>query len=378
MNHRERVDMALSHCEPDRIPIDFGGMVSSIMRNCYQRLCDYMQIHPKNIRYTTYDTVIDIDEAILTELDIDFRRVWLGEPTAPENMIHDDGSFTDIYGIKRKKIGEYIETILFPLANGDINNVRDYTFPDPEDQGWMQGVKEKAKQLHEKTPYSIVLGMSVDGLFESGTYLFGFEDFLVKLYREKKLVEYFLDKMLDFLTALYSRVLKEIGAFIDIIELGDDMANQRQLFFSPQIYREMIKPRHKIFFNTIHKHTNAKIFLHCCGSVVEIIDDLIEVGVDVLNPVQPSAYGMEARNLKNNFGDRICFHGGIDEQYYLPKANMDEFSKEVKRVINEFSPNGGYILAPAHNFQSDTPPEKIVTLYKIGKSPYSLVKSSSN
>jgi uroporphyrinogen decarboxylase len=308
---------------------------------------------------------MDIDERILRRFNIDFRRVWLGEPLNSHTIKNSDGSITDIFGIKRKKVGEYMEIISPPLNGAEIYDIKNYRFPDPEDKGWLLGVEERARNLSENSSYAVVLGMSLDGVFESGTYLFGFEDFLINLYTEKKLVNYFFDKLIEFETTFWSFVLKRIGKYIDIIELGDDMANQRQLFFSKEIYREMIKPRHLTLFSSIKKYTQAKLFLHCCGSVVEIIDELIDVGIDILNPVQPGAFDMRAKDLKNKFGNSICFHGGIDEQYYLSRANMNEFTKEVKRVIREFTPNGGYILAPAHNIQSDTSPGKIVKLYEI-------------
>jgi uroporphyrinogen decarboxylase len=362
---RARVSSALRHSEPDRVPVDFGGAVSSIMKTPYHNLCRYMNISPKDTRYSNFNTVLNIDERILEEFAIDFRRVWLGEPVKKKPFKDENGFLTDIYGIKKKTVGEYTETVLFPLAGANMHDISRYQFPDPEDRGWLLGVKENARKLYEETDYAVVLGMGADGIFESGTYLFGFEDFLLKLLSEKKLVNYFFDKLLEYLTCLYSRVLKEIGEYLDIVEFGDDMANQLQLFFSPDIYRALIKPRHNAFFGTIKKFTDAKIFLHCCGSVIELVEDLIDVGIDILNPVQPYAKGMRARDLKRKFGKRICFHGGIDEQYYLPRAGMDEFTSEVKRVIDEFCPEGGFILAPAHNFQSDTSPEKIIKLYEL-------------
>lgn len=309
MNPRERVITAILHKEPDRIPIDFGGGVSSIMKRAYINLCNSLNIDHKDAKYTIFDTVMDIDEIILRKFNIDFRRVWLGEPLNAHVIKNSDGSIIDIFGIKRKMVGEYMEIISPPLNGAGINYIKNYRFPNPEDKGWISGVEERARNLSENSSYAVVLVMSLDGVFESGTYLFGFEDFLIKLYTEKKLVNYFFDKLLDFETTFWSFVLKKIGQYIDIIELGDDMANQRQLFFSKEIYREMIKPRHLILFSSIKKYTQAKLFLHCCGSVVEIIDELIDVGIDILNPVQPGAFDMRAKDLKNNFGNSICFHG---------------------------------------------------------------------
>ena len=367
MKPRERVRVALSHKEPDRILIDLGGGVSSLMKNSYINLCNYMNIECKNVPCTLFNTVTEIDERILQKFGVDFRRVWLGEPINYHTIKNEDGSITDIYRIRRKIMGEYMEIISPPLQNADMEMVKKYEFPDPEDKGWTNGLRERAKTLHDKTDYSIVLGMPLDGVFESGTYIFGFEDFLIKLYTEKKLVNYFFDKLLEYLTVLWLNILKEADNYIDIIELGDDMAYQRQPFFSKDIYEEMVKPRHLKLFSTLKKYTNAKLFLHCCGSIAQLIDELVEVGIDILNPVQPSAYKMRAKDLKRRFGNKICFHGGIDEQYYLSRANMEEFTEEVKRVISEFAPGGGYILAPAHNIQSDTSPEKIVMLYKIAQ-----------
>jgi uroporphyrinogen decarboxylase len=373
MNSRERVMLALNHKEPDRIPVDLGGGVSSLMKNAYINLLAFLNMKSGDIKYSLFNTVFDIDEEILVKFGVDFRRVWLGEPVKNKISEDENGIITDIFQIKRKIIGEYMEIIGPPLANADFNAVREYQFPDPEDSGWLDGVKEKLLPLKLSSEYAIVLGMGMDGIFESGTYLFGFEDFLIKLYTEKKLVNYFFDKLLDFLKSFWVKILSETGSDFDILELGDDMANQRQVFFSREIYKEMIKPRHLELFGTMKKYTDAKIFLHCCGSISELIDDLIEVGVDILNPIQPGAHNMEASLLKRKFGERICFHGGIDEQYYLSRASIPELVQEIERVITNLAPNGGYILAPAHNIQSDTSPEKIIKLYEtaveLGKYP---------
>ena len=343
------------------------------MKNAYMNLLEFLNRKSGDVKYSLFNTVFDIDEEILVKFGVDFRRLWLGEPVKSRISQDKNGIITDIFQIKRKIIGEYTEIIESPLANADFNAVKEYQFPDPEDSGWLDGVKEKILPLKLSSEYAIVLGMGVDGIFESGTYLFGFEDFLIKLYTEKKLVNYFFDKLLYFLKSFWVKTLSETGRDFDIVELGDDMANQRQVFFSREIYKEMIKPRHLELFSTMKKYTDAKIFLHCCGSIWELIDDLIEVGVDILNPIQPGAYNMEASLLKRKFGERICFHGGIDEQYYMSRASIPEFIQEIERVITNLAPNGGYILAPAHNIQSDTSPEKIIKLYKtaieFGKYP---------
>ncbi|MBM3708800.1 MAG: hypothetical protein FJW61_00055 [Actinobacteria bacterium] len=373
MNSRERVLLILNHKEPDRIAVDLGGGVSSLMKKAYINLLNFLGREHLNVNYSLMDTVLNIDENILLNFGVDFRRVWLGDPVENKIIYKKDGTILDIFKIKRKKIGEYIEIINPPLANADFENLKEYKFPDPEDRGWLTGVKEQIELLKKQNQYAIVLGMSMDGIFEMGTYLFGFEDFLVKLYTEKKLVSYFFDKLLYFLTAFWSKISNEIGKDIDMIELGDDMANQRQLFFSRDIYREMIKSRHMELFRCIKKNNSVKIFLHCCGSVYELIEDLIEVGVDILNPIQPGAHNMQSLLLKKKFGTKICFHGGIDEQYYLSRASIEEMSDEIKRIIKNLAPQGGYILAPAHNIQSDTSPEKIIKLYKtaleFGKYP---------
>ncbi len=367
MTSRERVKMAIEHKTPDRIPIDLGGTNASIMKNKYKELLKYLGLKDdEDTEYTIWNTPKNISESLLRYLNVDLRRVWLGEPFKGKNRSLYNGELIDIYGNRYRLVGSYYETI-HPVLNGaEYNDVLAYKFPDVDDPGWIYDIFERAEKLYNDT-FAVSLP-GIGGIFESGTFNFGFEDFLMRLVLDERTVNLFLDKVTDFMVGIYEHVLKEIGNYIDIIELGDDVGTQNGLFISRELYIKFIKPRKLKIISTIKKYSKAKIFYHSCGSIIKIINDLIEIGIDILNPVQPTAFEMEASSLKKRFGDRISFHGGIDTQYYLPKASVDELTNEVKRVIYSYKPEGGYILAPSHNIQDDVPVKNILTMYEAAYS----------
>jgi uroporphyrinogen decarboxylase len=151
------------------------------------------------------------------------------------------------------------------------------------------------------------------------------------------------------------------------LRCSDDLGSQESLLMSPQMYREMIKPYHREFFGAIHEHSDAKVFYHCCGAVAPLIDDFIDVGVDILNPVQVSCNGMDTAALKERFGDRISFCGAVDSQRVLPRGTIEDVRAETRRRIGDLSPGGGYLLAAVHNIQADVPPENIAAMYAAGE-----------
>ena len=160
------------------------------------------------------------------------------------------------------------------------------------------------------------------------------------------------------------RYLDLVGPYIQMIKMGDDLGAQNGPLMSPKTYRAVIKPYHKELFDCIRQRTKARIFLHTCGSVYRLLPDLIDAGVEVLNPVQVSAADMDTRRLKAEFGDRLSFMGAIDTQHVLPFGTSDDVKREVERRIVDLAPGGGFILAPVHNVQADVPPENLVTMYR--------------
>jgi uroporphyrinogen decarboxylase len=187
------------------------------------------------------------------------------------------------------------------------------------------------------------------------------------LMQNEKFAQVLMDKILNFQIRLLENLFKEIGSYIDVIKIGDDLGAQNALLISPKSYRKLIKPRHKKLISFIKKKTKAKVLLHTDGAVYSLIEDLIEIGVDILNPLQVSAKGMDAKRLKKEFGDELCFWGGIDTQKILPQGSTKEIEEEVKRIIDELAPGGGYILASVHNIQPDVPPENIYAMYQAAQ-----------
>jgi uroporphyrinogen decarboxylase len=195
----------------------------------------------------------------------------------------------------------------------------------------------------------------------------GFEDWFTDLAADKRLAAALFDAAAEHNTALAEELLKEAGDLVDVVAISEDLGFQNGLIVSPELYRELFKPRHRKYFETVKKYTSAFIHLHSCGSIYKLIPDLIELGVDVLNPVQVAARDMDSSILGPEFGDRLSFWGAIDTQRVLPKGTPEEVKSEVKRRIRDLAPSGGYILAAVHNIQPGVPVENIIAMYEAGR-----------
>jgi len=201
------------------------------------------------------------------------------------------------------------------------------------------------KELHETTDYSIMLAVGCN-LLETGTFLRGMENFLCDIYIDKKGTERLLDFLIEKNLRLLDRVLKGVGEYVDILQFGDDLGSQNGPFMSPEVFREIFKPRYKKMWDFVHTHSRCKIFLHSCGSIYELIPDLIDAGVDILNPVQTTAVNMEPERLKKEFGKYITFWGGgCNTQYILATATPEEVKEDVKRRIDILAKDGGFVTA---------------------------------
>jgi uroporphyrinogen decarboxylase len=193
------------------------------------------------------------------------------------------------------------------------------------------------------------------------------EDFLVDVVAEPEFAHEVLDRLCELETGLWDVFLDEVGDYIQMVEWGDDFGIQNGLMLSADTYRSVVKPYQRRVNDAIHKRTKAKLFHHTCGSIYSLVEEMIDVGVDVLNPVQPLAAHNDSFRLKREFGDRICFHGGVDEQMALPTGTEQDVENEVRTRIEAFAPGGGYILAAAHNIQPDTPPQNVVAMFRAAK-----------
>jgi len=372
LNSRERVAEALSHREPDRPPIDLGGAVSGIHNKAYSNLIRALKldlevrVHPRDAQQLAQP-----DEVVLEKLGVDFRHVALRRVPASGELKPDASGrpyFIDEWGIKWGRNPNYYDMIDHPLKDATIDDLEKFNWPDPRNPHRFTGLREEVEELHDDTDYAIIADAFFGGIYECAWWLRGFEAFTVDMYRRPEFAELLLDKILKLYLDFYGEYLDIVGPYIQIMDYNDDIGMQTGPLLSPTMFKKYLKPRYSRIFKLIHRKTKAKIFQHTCGSVHQLIPDLIEIGLDVLNPIQPLAAEMDITGLKRDFGDKLCFHGGIDIQRLLPNGSAAEVKAEVKRVARIGGKGGGLILAGAHNIQADVPPENVIAMFDAARS----------
>ncbi|GFP28654.1 uroporphyrinogen decarboxylase family protein, partial [Candidatus Hakubella thermalkaliphila] len=273
-------------------------------------------------------------------------------------------AFVDEWGIKWRRAAYYYDMVEHPLAGASLEDLKAYRWPDPHDPGKTRGLREKARDLYLNTDYALVADPASGGILEMALWTRGFEDFYIDLGTHSKFATILLDGITEYFLAWFGEYLDTVGDYIQIIAQGDDLGMQDRMLLPPNLYRKYIKPRHQKVIELIKSKTRAKVFHHSCGAIVPVIGDLIEISVDILNPIQPRAEGMNTWELKRVYGHSITFHGGVDVQTVLPRGTADDVVEEVKERIASLGPGGGYILAASHNIQADVPPENIVAMFE--------------
>ena len=358
---KERILNAFNHVESDRVPIDFGSTANtSITQDAYESLKRLLKIDAPTMLMSKNLATAIVDEAVLERFGVDTRGVFLSGNDEWHDIELAPDKYIDEWGITYHKppSSPFYDSVKNPLA-GDISSktLREYPWPDPHKKSRIRNVKERARFLREHTDYAVVLHI-MGGFITQSQYLRGLGQWLEDLAAEPELLGELLDCTLRYQLDLAMDALNECNFDIDVVHFGDDLGMQSGLMFSPRTYREIIKPRQAKLFGAVKAHSNAKIMYHTCGSNYDILDDLMEIGMDALNPIQTNAKNMQADKLKKEFGDRLCFWGGIDT--HTLSNNMDE---EVKRVIEVMAPGGGYVLNPIHNIQPNVSAEDICTLF---------------
>ena len=368
VNPRERVVETLQHREPDRPPVDLGGTVSGIHNKAYANLIHIMNfdldvvIDPRDVQQLAKP-----DEAVLERLGVDFRHVALRTIPGPGGIESDASGrpyFVDEWGIKWGRNPNYYDMIDHPLKDAVFDDLDAFNWPDPRNPLRFKGLKDEIEDLYHDTDYAIQADAFFGGIYECAWWLRGFETFTVDMYRRPEFTSKFLYKILQLYIEFYEEYLDVVGQYIQIIDYNDDLGMQTGPILSPVMFNKYLKPRYLKLFNLIHRKTKAKLFLHTCGSVHQLIPDLIDIGLDVLNPIQPLATKMDIEGLKRDFGDRLCFHGGIDIQRLLPHGSREEVEAEVRRVARIGGESGGLILAGAHNIQADIPPQNVIAMFE--------------
>lgn len=367
MTPRERVWAAVNHQEPDRVPLDIGGGSSTgVVVEGYERLKEYLGISGQPREMNKIFRVALADESVMQRLGSDCRPLGLRPPANWTPPPAEPGTFIDLWGItwRQAQYGDgcyYWELARNPLAEASIEDLETYPWPDPLDPGFTAGLAEDAKTLYEETDYAIMADGGFKSFWELGYMLRGLEQMLMDLVLNPEFVKALLSKLLEINIAGTGRFLDLAGHYIHVFRTADDLATQRGPLMSPETFRTLLKPFYKEYFDFVKSKTDAKIFYHSCGNATDLIDDLAEIGVDILNPVQVAAMG-DTAELKARFGEKIVFWGAIDTQHVLPHGTPEEVEAEVKRRIRDLAPGGGYVVGPVHNIQPDVPPENIVAM----------------
>ncbi len=349
MQPYERVISSINHKIPDRLPVD------------------YMATPEAHGRMKKFLAVED-DEKLLERLGVDIRRV-AGKYAGPKGLIPgaaiNSAPGRDIFGVvwepQENRSGVYNEIAFHPLAEAKtVKEIEEYDWPSPD---WFDfsHLKDEIKKINADERYAVMF--FAGGAFESPWYMRGLERFLMDLVEYPDIAEAIISRVTDFYLERALRAIEASDGQINIIGSGGDIGTQRGMMLSPDLWRKHVKPFSTRLIKTF-KDMGLITFYHSCGSITPVIKDLIEMGLDILDPVQPKAVGMEPEFLKNNFGGELVFHGGVDVQELLPFGSPAEIEKAVVDLIQTLGFDGGYIVAPAHALQADTPPENIWALYE--------------
>ena len=397
MNSRKRILTALQHMEPDRLPVDLGGTaVTSVTLSTYGQLKRYLGMDSGcPCLYMPFNQTVEVEQQVLDLLGGDARPIYLG-PKRWKGCVLDDGF---AYQVPAKwalqELGDGIEVVLdeegrvfaqrsagadyfqrpsAPLAEAtgiadiekcarDIErvNVPFYLDETLDDFG------RRAKVLYEKTDCALVGNFSFS-VYMAGQRLRGWESFMIDLIANHAFAEALMDRLVESHMKWFERFMAAAGDHIQIIMVADDLGQQEGPQLSPELYRRVVKPYHKKLYQFIKRNTDAHLLLHTDGSVYDFIPDFIEMGIDILNPVQSSARGMDLDRLKREFGKDLTFWGGgCDTQKTLPFGTPAEVREEVKRRIDILAPGGGFVFAADHVIPAGTPPENISAMYEAAR-----------
>jgi len=388
MNSRERVTAALNHQQPDRVPIDFGGHRSSgIAAMAYRKLREALGLEEKPIRvYDPVQQLAVIDEDVLDRFGVD--TIELGRGFAQEDQHWTDWTLPDgstcqmpawatpqreegrwvLHSESGRVVGQmpdgaiYFEQTCWPyLQHDDLEKLPEAmddcmwvamrTPPGPLVAGNFgdEVLVEGAKRLRERTDRAI-LGLFGGNLLEIGQFLYRNDKFFLLLAGNPKRAHQFLDRLVEIHLANLEKFLGLLGPYIDIILFGDDLGMQTGPQISPAMYREFFKPRHSKMWRRAKELARVKVMLHCCGGVRPILSDLIEAGLDAINPVQISCDGMDTAGLKADFG--------------LSRGAREDVRRHVREQVSILSPGGGFVFQQVHNILADVPPENVIAMFE--------------
>lgn len=398
MTSRERVQAVLNHETPDTLPIDFGAHRSSGMGAAgYNKLKKHLGYSTETTKLYDLMQQLAFPEPFLIErFGGDIMQILQLKPAFgvrcdrwkcgtlpcgdlsmvpydfnPRVNAQGDYEIVNEAGVciaKRPKGGIYYDNMNYFLKDVEsIEELKEKMILPAITEEELDFLEVQAKELYYNTDKALLLHVGC-AVFEEGQQEFGFENFYYNLAAEKEMVHYWAEKMTDAYCVMLDKILDRIGKYLDLVWFGgDDLGTQQAPQISVEMYREMIKPYHKKIYQFVQKKDpSVKVGLHCCGSIKELIPDLIDAGVQVLNPIQISARDMDARELKERFGkDLVFWGGGADMQGFVNRTeDPKEIYRHVRELLDIFAPGGSYIFAPVHNILDNVAPEKVLAIYQ--------------
>jgi uroporphyrinogen decarboxylase len=377
MTRYERVKAALDHREPDRVPFDLGGSVlTGINRGAYKKLREHLGLPQREILILdATQQLARVDEDVLDRLGVDVACVDPEPPAGPTlaRPAARDGDYwrmIDEWGISWKMPvtgGHYFDMTDQPLKDAESTSDLDsFPWPDPVQEARFVNLKSRADAVVFDEKKAYILGRQYAGIWETALWMCGFEKFFADMIVNEQFAHALMRKITELKMAYWEKALETVGSNVLIISEADDLATQSSLLCSPELYERMVSPYHKELFSFIRRKAKAPvhIFYHTCGAVKPLIPLLIQEGVDVLNPVQVNASGMDTKELKREFGKDITFWGGgVDTQRVLPFGTPAQVRDEVRRRIDDLAPGGGFVFATVHNVQGDVPPENFMAMW---------------
>jgi len=361
---RERVWRAFNREPADRLPLDLGSKGSSLGLGAYGDLKALLGIDKPTRLLDQRLGLAVIDEEVLDLFKIDTRYIYLKPAASFEPQVDaEKDTITDEWGgtLKRPSEGYYYDHVDFPLKEPAIETVERHAWPDPDDPSRYTGLKEEAKKYHDQ---GFAVGTYLKGVNETIWILRGLENAFLDMGLNKKFYHALADRVSSILARMVENLMAEAGEYIQWLCVTCDLGTQNNLLISKDYYRQFVRPYEGRIFDAVRKNPPTKVAQHSCGAIFPIIPDLIDAGVEILNPIQTSAQGMDTAALKREYGAHLCFWGGIDVQKILAFGTVDEVKSEVRRVAGDLGRGGGCLLGPSHDIQTNTPPQNVVALYE--------------
>jgi uroporphyrinogen decarboxylase len=368
--HRQRVLAALRHEETDRVPIDFGGgPATCIHPGAYAALREALGLGPQKAAEAPREEgqVVVPAEDVLRRFDTDLRGLRVAET---RRRVSPD-SYLDDWGVTWERVsgGPYINVSgpLQALSDPPASAIDQVAWPYADPSAAVAGLRERAEAIRREDDVAIVLNLP-NCTFATCQALRGFGEFLEDLLVNRPFAQALLERVTDAQVSLARAALDAVGDLIDVVSFMDDLGTQRGLMLSPRLYRDVVRPHHARFVAALRAGTPATVLMHNDGAIADVLGDLIDLGVQAINPVQTSATGMEPGRLKREFGAHLSFWGGIDTHHVMPNGTPAEVADEVRRRIGDLGRGGGYVLAAVHNLMPEVPPRNIIAMFDAARS----------